>query len=90
MLLWRHARCTGAFLRSAASCAILRHVAHVHKLPCRNQESKAKEKGEGMKDDVKGNVKEGFGKLTGDDSKQAEGKADQAKGDGKKETAGIL
>jgi uncharacterized protein YjbJ (UPF0337 family) len=59
-------------------------------LLCRNQESKGKEKGEGMMDSAKGNVKEGAGKLFGDDSKKAEGKADQAKGDGKKNTAGIL
>jgi uncharacterized protein YjbJ (UPF0337 family) len=35
------------------------------------------------KDDVKGQTKEGFGKLTGDDSKEAEGKVDQFKGDAK-------
>lgn len=35
------------------------------------------------KDDVKGQAKEGFGKLTGDESKEAEGKLDQFKGDAK-------
>ena len=35
---------------------------------------------EGAWDKVKGNVKEGVGKLTGDEKLQAEGKADQVKG----------
>lgn len=36
------------------------------------------------KDDVKGQAKEGFGKLTGDETTEAEGKADQFKGDAKR------
>lgn len=35
---------------------------------------------EGAWDKLKGNVKEGLGKLTGDEKMQAEGKADQVKG----------
>ena len=35
---------------------------------------------EGAWDKLKGNVKEGVGKLTGDEKLQAEGQADQAKG----------
>ena len=35
---------------------------------------------EGAWDKVKGNVKEGIGKITGDEKTQAEGKADQVKG----------
>ncbi len=35
---------------------------------------------EGAWDKVKGNVKEGVGKVTGDEKMQAEGKADQVKG----------
>ena len=35
---------------------------------------------EGAWDKLKGNVKEGVGKLTGDEKLQAEGKADQVKG----------
>ncbi|MCS5717806.1 CsbD family protein [Herbiconiux sp. CPCC 205763] len=35
-------------------------------------------------EDLGGKAKEAFGKATGDDSKVAEGKADQAKADAKK------
>lgn len=35
---------------------------------------------EGAWDKLKGNVKEGVGKLTGDEKLQAEGKADQVQG----------
>jgi uncharacterized protein YjbJ (UPF0337 family) len=35
----------------------------------------------GTTDKVKGNIKEGIGKLTGDRRTEAEGKTDQAKGD---------
>ncbi len=34
-----------------------------------------------LKDDVKGNAKEGWGKLTDDKSTEAEGKMDQVKSD---------
>jgi uncharacterized protein YjbJ (UPF0337 family) len=34
----------------------------------------------GTMDKIKGNVKEGFGKATGDQRTEAEGKTDQAKG----------
>jgi uncharacterized protein YjbJ (UPF0337 family) len=35
----------------------------------------------GLTDDAKGKLKETQGKLTGDKSKEAEGRADQVKGD---------
>jgi uncharacterized protein YjbJ (UPF0337 family) len=35
---------------------------------------------DGKQDELKGQVKEGIGKLTGDEDQQAEGRADQAKG----------
>ena len=35
----------------------------------------------GTGDKVKGSIKEGVGKLTGDERTEAEGKTDQAKGD---------
>ena len=37
----------------------------------------------GEKDKAKGSVKEGLGKLTGDERTEAEGKADKAKGSAK-------
>ncbi|MDX6621960.1 MAG: hypothetical protein QOK36_4346 [Gaiellales bacterium] len=37
----------------------------------------------GLKDDVTGKAKEAEGKLTGDSSREAEGKLDQAKGKAK-------
>jgi uncharacterized protein YjbJ (UPF0337 family) len=37
----------------------------------------------GLMDDVKGKAKEAEGKVTGDESREAEGKFDQAKGDAK-------
>lgn len=37
-------------------------------------------RGEGAVDKAKGSVKEGVGKLRGDEDQEAEGKADQAKG----------
>jgi uncharacterized protein YjbJ (UPF0337 family) len=36
---------------------------------------------EGKYEQAKGSVKEGFGRLTGDDDMQAEGSADKLKGD---------
>ena len=57
---------------------------------CRNKESQGKEKGQGMMDKAGGNVKEGMGNLTGDDSKKAEGKKDQSKGEGKEKAGGLL
>ncbi|WP_431278717.1 CsbD family protein [Leifsonia poae] len=41
----------------------------------------ASDKMENAAEDLKGKVKEGVGKMTGDDEKVAEGKADQAKSD---------
>lgn len=38
------------------------------------------DKAEGMLDQAKGKVKEGFGKATGNEQTQAEGKMDQAQG----------
>ena len=37
----------------------------------------------GLKDDVEGKAKEAWGKATGDEKTEAEGKVDQAKGDAK-------
>jgi uncharacterized protein YjbJ (UPF0337 family) len=37
----------------------------------------------GLEDDVKGKAKEAEGKVTGDSSREAEGKLDQAKGKAK-------
>jgi uncharacterized protein YjbJ (UPF0337 family) len=37
----------------------------------------------GLKDDVTGKAKEAEGKVTGDESREAEGKIDQAKGKAK-------
>lgn len=35
----------------------------------------------GIGDDLKGKLKEGEGRLTGDETREAEGKGDQAKGE---------
>ena len=43
---------------------------------------------EGTWDKLKGNVKEGVGKLTGDEKLQAEGQVDQAKGSAKSTVGG--
>jgi uncharacterized protein YjbJ (UPF0337 family) len=43
---------------------------------------------EGAWDKLKGNVKEGVGKLTGDDKLKAEGQADQVKGEVKSTVGG--
>ena len=43
---------------------------------------------EGAWDKVKGNVKEGIGKVTGDEKMQAEGVADQAAGKAKSTVGG--
>ena len=43
----------------------------------------------GMTDKIKGAVKEGAGKLTGDKRGEAEGKTDQAKGDLKDVTGNV-
>ena len=43
---------------------------------------------EGAWDKLKGNVKEGVGKLTGDEKLQAEGKADQVSGAAKSTVGG--
>ena len=40
-----------------------------------------KDEMEGKYEQAKGSVKEGFGRLTGDDDLQAEGSADKLKGD---------
>ncbi len=37
----------------------------------------------GLKDDVEGKAKEAWGKATGDEKTEAEGKVDEAKGDAK-------
>ena len=44
---------------------------------------------EGAWDKVKGKVKEGVGKLTGDEKLQAEGKADQVAGSAKSTVGGV-
>jgi len=44
---------------------------------------------DGAGDKVSGNVKEGIGKLTGDDKTENEGKGEQAKGDVKQGIADI-
>ncbi len=44
---------------------------------------------EGAWDKLKGNVKEGTGKLTGDEKLQAEGKADQVSGAAKSTVGGV-
>ena len=44
---------------------------------------------EGMLDKAKGAVKEGVGKLTGDEKRQAEGKADKAAGAVKNTVGGV-
>ena len=41
------------------------------------------DRAEGMTDEVKGTVKEGWGKITGDEQIEAEGQLDQAKGKAK-------
>ncbi|MDT7951854.1 MAG: CsbD family protein [Acetobacteraceae bacterium] len=43
---------------------------------------------EGAWDKAKGNVKEGLGKVTGDEKMEAEGKADQVKGSAKSTVGG--
>lgn len=43
----------------------------------------------GAADKVKGAVKQGFGKLTGDEKLQAEGAADKAKGHAKSAVGGV-
>ncbi len=44
---------------------------------------------EGAWDKVKGNVKEGIGKVTGDEKMEAEGKADQVKGKTESTVGGV-
>ena len=44
---------------------------------------------EGAWDKLKGNVKEGTGKLTGDEKLQAEGKADKVSGTAKSTVGGV-
>ncbi len=44
---------------------------------------------EGAWDKVKGNVKEGVGKVTGDEKLQAEGKADKVAGSAKSTVGGV-
>lgn len=44
---------------------------------------------EGAWDKAKGNVKEGIGKMTGDEKLQAEGKADQVKGKAESAVGGV-
>ena len=44
---------------------------------------------EGAWDKFKGNVKEGVGKMTGDEKMQAEGKADQVSGSAKNTVGGV-
>lgn len=44
---------------------------------------------DGALDKAKGNIKEGFGKLTGDEKLQAEGKADKAKGAAESAVGGV-
>ncbi len=39
-------------------------------------------------DEMKGNIKEGVGKVTGDDKMKAEGQADKAKGEAKSAVGG--
>lgn len=48
-----------------------------------------KDRVEGAGDKLGGNVKEGVGKLTGDEQTQAEGKTDQVKGDVKQGVADV-
>ena len=48
-----------------------------------------KDRVEGAAKQVKGNIKEGVGKMTGDAKTQAEGKADQAEGKVQNTVGGI-
>jgi uncharacterized protein YjbJ (UPF0337 family) len=48
-----------------------------------------KDRVEGSAKNIKGKVKEGFGKLTGDAKTEADGKADQAKGKAQNAVGGI-
>jgi uncharacterized protein YjbJ (UPF0337 family) len=48
-----------------------------------------KDRVEGSAKNIKGKVKEGFGKLTGDAKTEAEGKADQAEGKAQNAIGGI-
>jgi uncharacterized protein YjbJ (UPF0337 family) len=43
----------------------------------------------GKLDEYKGNAKEGWGDVTGDDSLKAEGRGDQAKGKGKQAVGAV-
>ncbi|HYN88173.1 MAG TPA: CsbD family protein [Ardenticatenaceae bacterium] len=47
-------------------------------------------KGEGVKDELQGTVKEGWGKLTGDESDEAAGKAEQTWGQAQQGAAGVV
>lgn len=47
------------------------------------------DRADAAKDDVKGKAKEGYGKLTGDEQKEAEGKFDQIKSDVKEGVADV-
>lgn len=49
----------------------------------------AEDRFDAMKDDVKGKAKEGYGKATGDEEKEAEGKFDQIKSDFKEGVADV-
>jgi uncharacterized protein YjbJ (UPF0337 family) len=77
----------------AALCALHCHRLAAHRAPelyqlGRPEAEEAEEAGmpidkdrvAGSAKNIKGKVKEGYGKLTGDAKTQAEGKADQAKG----------
>jgi uncharacterized protein YjbJ (UPF0337 family) len=45
------------------------------------------ERGKGMWEEAKGNIKQGIGNLTGNEQMQAEGRAEELKGEGRQETA---
>ena len=58
--------------------------------PTRNQELKmgsVANRGEGVAEQVGGKIKEGIGKLTGNEQMQAEGEAKEAKGEAREEAA---
>lgn len=51
--------------------------------------SSNQDKAEGTGKDIKGSIKEGAGKATGNESLEAEGKADQAEGKVQKKTGDV-
>jgi uncharacterized protein YjbJ (UPF0337 family) len=57
--------------------------------PPKNMKSSSQDKAEGHGKDLKGNIKEGTGRLVGDRNLEAEGRADQAEGKAQKKVGDV-